>query len=230
MIDTKINKNIKIIIGVVILLLLFWLMIDWGKDKIITSLGGYTKKETVIKVDTISVDVDTIVNLYKELLIKVEKLEKGKEIKNYYNTYVTVDSLTGERKTRTEIIPLVKTFTQAVTDSLIDGKIFTVLNPVSDEIVYQDFLYKPKFPSYITKTITVQRTVENTLTKDVRNKIGIGVNWYSNDAVGIKGIYQLKSNWQFEAGYNTNYSTSNSVDRSVKGKNKFVNVGIIKLF
>lgn len=215
-ISNNIKTVIKITIGVLVLLLLFWLGGDWARTKLITALGGYTEIETKETIDTTSVEYDTIYMKYDKLFAKVDSLLTRKETSNYIHTYketiIQKDGTTKE-ETRTEILPLVYTHENPISDTLINGIIKTIINPADCKILYQDLQYKAKFPNIVSKTITIEKTKESTLTKDKRALLGVGLNVNSDRSAGIVGAYQFKNNTQIQLNYNKNFDTRIEVDR-----------------
>lgn len=222
----NINKIIKITLGVLVLLLLLYLSKDWWVNKAIEKLGGYTKKDIEITIDTVSVKYDTLFPKYKELTIKVKDLQERTPINNYYTT--VVKKYIDENGKEVEVIepvnyPLVYRHLNPVSDSLIDGNIETIINPTNSEIIDQKLSYTPKFPKFITKTITVEKKITETLTQEPKSKIGIGVTGINDLSVGIIGVYQTKNNWQFQGGYNKNFDITNPNENTLQ-------FSIIKLF
>jgi len=228
------NKIIRYaIIGVAILLLLFLIFGNWFKPWLITQLGGYTKQETTSRIDTISIVSDTTKIKYAELLIKVDSLLARKEVKNYVYTYpTTVINSDGSKTTvtHTDTLPLVYSHENPYRDSLIDGKILTVINPIDCKIIAQSLLYTPKFPQYITNTITVKETVTNTLSKEERALIGIGINVNNDNYAGLRAVYQTKNKWQFQGGYDINTNATKNSDIVIDRPKGVVSLSLIKLF
>ena len=161
------NKLYKIL-SIVILLIVIYIFQDWLKGFIITSLGGYTKKETVTVINT--------------------KYVQGKiDTTAIFNHYVETKGIILNPKTKTEYITVrdtirdtiykkgVKNFNVKIKDSLIDGKI-NIQNFLNGDLNFANFKYKPLFPKYITRTDTIFKTTTVTeyLSKE-RSKFGIGL-------------------------------------------------------
>lgn len=225
----KVNLVIKITIGVLVLLLLLYFTRGWWSNKVIERLGGYTKKDIEITIDTISKRYDTIYPKYKELVTKVKVLEDREVVNNYYTTQI-VKEITKNGDTievrKPVTYPLVYRHLNPISDSLIDGNIETFINPLDSKIVDQTLRYKPKFPIFIKEYITIEKKVTETLSIEPKNKIGFGIRGTSEKEVGVIGVYQLKNNWQFQVDVNKNLDERAGIDRS---KNT-IGFGIIKIF
>lgn len=220
-------KNIYKLIIVVAILLLLFLLKDWWKDRLIISLGGYTKKTEKITIDTTAIKRDTVyldtskrdikpviqkididITEYKELLEKYKKeleLVKGKEsAKDSIYRYST-----------------------KVEDSLINGNITTLIHGRTASLIDQKFNYNPKFPKTITETITIRETKTETLSKE-RNKFGVGLEASNLETLGVKAIYLTKNDWVFEIGYNKAFN--NELIFREKPVEGFITIGVSKTF
>lgn len=209
-----IKKNIIPILIVLVLLLLL------GNVKVrnftIKALGGYTEQETITTIDTTSIKVDTTyiidkwisanVNLFKPTIIKDTTI-------NIDTTIINMDTIINYN---VNINDLYK-YENTVSDSLIDGIITTLIDFKNSKLLSQNFDYKPKFPKFITKTVTIEKVTTNTL-KNQYN-IGLGAKLNTLGDIGILGAYQTNKGWQFQGSYNFGAITNNYID-----------VGIIKFF
>lgn len=208
--------------------MLFWLLKDWARPFLIKSLGGYTKSDVEVTIDTISKKYDTIYYQHKRLLTEVDSLRDRKEINNYY--YTTKEIVTNEKGEQSEQVksvyaPIVYSFENPVNDTLIEGKIFTIYDPLNKKIVKQTLDYKPKFPIFIKEYITIQKTVKETLSNEERPKIGIGVVGNTDLYTGPIAVYQFKSGLQIQGAYEFDLNKS-AIDRP----KSIITIGIIKLF
>lgn len=208
-----IKKNIVPILVILLLLLLL------GNVKVrnftIKLLGGYTIQETTVTIDTtITVDTSAIIDkwvsanveLFKPIIIKDTTI-------NVDTTIINMDTIINYN---VNINDLYK-YENTISDSLIDGIITTLIDFKNQKLLSQNFDYKPKFPKFITKTITVEKNTTTTL-KNQYN-IGVGTKLNTLGDIGVIGAYKTNKGWQFQGGYNFGSTTKNYVD-----------VGIIKFF
>lgn len=209
-----IKNNIVPILGVLVLLLLL------GNVRVrnftIKILGGYVIQEVITTIDTTSVKVDTTfiidkwinanVELFKPIIIKDTTI-------NVDTTIINMDTIINYN---VNINDLYK-YENTISDSLIDGIITTLIDFKNQKLLSQNFDYKPKFPKFITKTITVEKNTTTTL-KNQYN-IGVGAKLNTLGDIGVIGAYQTNKGWQFQGAYNFGSTTKNYVD-----------VGIIKFF
>lgn len=180
----------KIGIGILIILLIY-IFQDWLKDFIITSLGGYTKKETVTVVDTKyikgKIDTTAVFNHY----VKTNGIILNPEPKIEYITIRDTIRDTIYKKG-------VKNFNVKVEDTLIKGNI-KIQNFLNGDLNFANLKYKPLFPKYITRTDTIKttKTVTEYLSKE-RAKFGVGIGsdvGFNN--LDLLGSYTLKNGLQF---------------------------------
>ena len=208
-----IKKNLVPILVVLILLLLL------GNIKVrnftIKALGGYVEQETTVTIDTtITVDTSAIIDkwvsanveLFKPIIIKDTTI-------NVDTTIINMDTIINYN---VNINDLYK-YENTISDSLIDGIITTLIDFKNQKLLSQNFDYKPKFPKFITKTITVEKNTTTTL-KNQYN-IGVGAKLNTLGDIGVIGAYQTNKGWQFQGGYNFGANTNN-----------YIEVGIIKFF
>lgn len=231
------NKNIlyNIIRGIVFLFILgvIWLIgKDWLKPNLIKALGGYTAKDYKETVDTLSIQRDSFYAKYARLTLKVETIKPAEVI--YVPKYIkSTDNNTsippkGKQQNlpsdKVEIDSIYRYF-QAISDSLIDGNIETIIDPINCKMTSQSLVYTPKFPTIVKETITLEKTKETTLYDKPKAKIGIGINGTTDKKVGGILLYQTPKGIQFQGGIQ--FNTKDFIPN--KNKKEF-SVGIIKLF
>lgn len=166
---------------------------DWLRTFIITSLGGYTKKETITKTEIEyrqgKIDTLAVFNHY----VATNGIILNPEPIIIYKT----DTIRIKEKDSIVNTPL-KKYEVSVKDSLIDGKI-TIRNYFNGNLYDARLLYKPLFPKYIKRTDTVYKTktITEYLSKE-RAKFGIG---FGTDTelqnLDLLGSYTLKNGMQF---------------------------------
>jgi hypothetical protein len=222
------KKNILRVIIIILLLLLTWgLTHNWLRPLIIEKLGGYNSMKIKTRVDTVSVEYDSIKFKYDSLVTAVSKLNKPKYI------IISKDSTTSTSKGDEfgAITTLDSTLTGAyvtynpISDTLIEGKIKTVVNPANCEIIAQKLLYKPKFPIIVTKTVTIEKQVEKTL-ENKRNKIGVGLLYNTLQQIGPTGGYLTKEGWYFQGGLQYQLNQQYDIDKNTK----VISIGVTKFF
>lgn len=178
------------ILSIAIILILIYIFQDWLRTFVITSLGGFTKKETVTVVDT--------------------KYVKGKiDTLSVFNHYVETKGIILNPEPKTKYITIrdtirdtvyqkgVKEFNVKVKDSLIDGNM-RIQNFLNGDLHLANFKYKPLFPKYIkrTDTLFVTKIITETLTKErALFGVGVGYDWTQNN-IQFLGGYIAKNNWQ----------------------------------
>ena len=233
---TPLNNTAKrlfpyIVIGLIILFC-FLTCESFIKPTIIKGLGGYTNREVKETIDTISIKYDSIRYKYDSIRLVPDKIVEPR-IEYIYkssNGNTRQSSIKGEKLSNsdnlnTSLIDSVYTYFQPISDTLIEGKIRTDISITNSKIINQELLYKPKFPIFIKKTITIEKTKEVTLSNE-KAHIGVGISAHSDNKLGILGVYQTKKYWQFQGGYNWN---SKSVIPSNQTSATF-SIGVIKLF
>lgn len=234
---TKVTGNVYLKRGVqaVIVLILLWLLWNlsglWLKPFIIKQLGGYTAKEMTETIDTLEVRRDTIWAPNKTVSSSVDNISKPTIVYNY-NYYPDAkdssSSTTKGEKSSANPLPLVVVdsvgiYDNAISDSLINGNIKTVLDLKNCKIIEQRLDYKPKFPIIVKEFVTIEKTKTETLFDKPKAKIGIGLSGTSKAGIGGVGVYQTPKNWQYQGGYL--YETN-----SVLPNKGVITVSIIKLF
>lgn len=228
------NKNniLKNSLIIILILLLWQLSKNWLSPFLIKQLGGYTSIEYKETIDTLNIKYDSIYIKYKNKITKVDTLNNYVyvpfNIKSKDNTSILPK---GELENLKTIFKSDSTFTgvyitnNPINDSIIEGKIKTVINPSNCQIIAQNLEYTPKIPIIVEKTITVEKIIEKIL-KDNRNKIGFGIETTSSKRIGIQTLYQTKTNWQFQIGLLYNTTNNYTVDNNTKE----IKIGITKLF
>lgn len=231
------KRIIQVIIIIILLISIWYIAKDWLRPRVIKALGGYTAMEQTQTIDTLETKLDSIYFEGDSLRSEVFVLNKGKVEKDKTIKYLKellassknkrgISIITKDGKDYIEIDTTfneVADYSNDITDTLIEGNIKTTINLRDCNIVAQSLNYKPKFPIFITKTVTVEKTNEKTLFDKPKSYIGLGVTTTSDNGVGGLILYQTPSKWQFQGGYIKDLSPSSST----KGK---VQVGIIKLF
>lgn len=216
----------NLITGVVFLLLLL-LFKDWIKPAIITALGGYTVKQTIVK-EKIDIKTDTVFMPSKPIVIE-GKIPVRTELT--LSAYTALLEKYDKRLKELSKLPVAKdsiyVYKTDVSDTLITGAITSYVDGKSANILGQYLTYKPLFPKYITKTVTVTKEIENTL-NNTRPKIGVGLGINTIETVAVKAAYQTVNGWQFQVGYNKAIN-SELVHRNTT-VNNYYELGIFKLF
>ncbi len=228
-----VNKYTKSLVQGIIIVGLLWLLWtlgeQWLRPFVIKQLGGYTSKEYKETVDTLEIRRDSIMWKYANLETKVENLSEPVVQYKYVYTKPLSSTLTKGKQipTAQEAITVDKvyTYSQSITDTLIDGNIKTVINLADCKIIEQSLNYKPKFPIIVKEYITIEKTKETTLSNK-RTLLGVGIVGNSKAGIGILGVYQTKNLWQIQAGY---HLTSKRLLIEDTNK-KEVSLAIIKLF
>lgn len=226
----KISKRIVQGILIIVLILLLLHSCEGCKGKIIEGLGGYTEKTYKETIDTLEVRRDSIFYKYDSLKTVVDKIVEPKVLINYVPTYKkpTSTSTKGKPNQQPKPTPIdsVYAYYQPISDTLIEGKITTIVNIGNSKIVAQSLEYKPKFPIIVKEYVTIEKTKEVTIANKPKNRIGLGLGAASNNTIGATGVFQTKKLWQYQAGYswgNQNLNPANS-------KVGIIEVKIIKLF
>jgi hypothetical protein len=224
------RRLIQAVIVILLILLLWGILKDWIRPNLIKLLGGYTGVEYKQTIDTTSIKFDSIYFKYDSLQIEVAKLNERNNKTNFkYKELLKVKPTNGKYKKKTlddgivvyevdSILPTAYEVVNVVIDTLIEGKITTILNPKDCKIVSQKLDYKPKFPIFITKIITIEKETEKTLLDKPKAKIGVGALVTNTSGYGGLGVYQTPKNLQYQAGYLKIDKTDNII------------IGIVKLF
>ncbi|WP_139959160.1 hypothetical protein [Flavicella sediminum] len=196
-------KNIYKIIISIIALFVIYLAIEYLKDKIIVSLGGYTHQTTTTVIDSTFVKgkIDTleIFNHYVSTHgINLNTVPKIVYLKKEVKKEVIQDSL--------------KQNSITVKDSIIDG-VFTVFNDFKGNVINSEFNYKPIYPRIIkqTDTLKVYKT-NNIVQSNKRALLGLGIDVNTMNFVSIRASYLSKNNWQFIGGYGRNMMKLNAFE------------------
>lgn len=208
------KRNIVTILTIIVILLT--ITNTKIKNFIIKSLGGYTEIVETTTIDTLEIKVDTtaIINYW----VKANaQLFEPKIVKQIITEYDTIKIDTGNIIIPIDNIVELYSYSNSISDSLIDGNINTFIDFNNNKIVSQNLDYKPKFPIIITKTIPIIKTV----TQEYKNpyNIGIGGKLTTLGDYGVIGAYQTNKGWQLQGGYTFSNNTSN-----------YIEVGIIKFF
>ena len=235
-------KNIiRFIIIVVILLLVFGGCKNQIKDKIITSLGGYTQVTYKQSVDTLISKFDSIyieydsVRTYAELgeqrLLSNYKLQidKNKHLSQALTKALSKGKIVVTNQIgvlRDTILDRIYTQSNRISDTLIEGNIVTYINPLTCEIMSQNFDYKPKFPIIVKEYVTIEKTIEKTLSNKKTFNIGGGLTVTNKKDIGVLGVYQFPNLIQIQGGYTWDITK----DLNTVPKNNTLSVSIIKLF
>lgn len=193
----------------------------WLKPYIIEALGGYTERELVTTTDAVNITVDTIYLPKKERIIDIKYIPVPTKESTAEST--TKGNL-NELSLKTDSIYRYKT---AISDSLIDGNIITLISLKDCKLVSQSLNYTPKMPILVEKTTTIERTNTEVLKNKDRVRIGIGAILNSNISAGVMGVYQTSKGLQYQAGY---VFEKQSLENQFKSKQGYISVSIIKLF
>lgn len=187
---------------IVILLILAFIFKDWLRGFIITSLGGYTQKETLteIKTEYIEGKIDTIAffnhyvetegyDIVEKKIIKEEVTVQYEVFDTIKKTVVVIDSIKSVE---------LKQFDTKVKDSLIDG-VITVKNFFNGDLKSASIKYKPLFPKFLTKTDTIIKRIKetNTLSNENRAYFGVGAGFNNYEILSLSASYITENRWQF---------------------------------
>lgn len=238
--NNTVKRVIQVILVILLLIGIWYIGKDWLRPRIIKALGGYTAMEQKLTIDTLEVKYDSLYynqDSLKSLVFILNQSEQQKNVRiKYYQELLASSKRSKNDKVITKdgvdyiekdtVIAIADVFDNEITDTLITGNIKTVLDFKNQKILSQSLQYKPKFPILVTKTITVEKVVENTLSDKKKAYFGLGVNGTTDNTAGIKILYQTPSLWQFEAGVNK-YLTPMSPSSENKGN---IQIGITKLF
>jgi len=209
----------------IIILLVIWFFIhlskSWLRPFIIEKLGGYTEKVIESRVDTISVVVT------KRIPLVVNREVKVKDIPDPILGNTTSSTTKGGSFELTAKADNIYKYKTAISDSLIDGNITTLISLKDCKLISQSLNYTPKFPILVEKTITVEKTNTEILSNKNRIRIGIGATVNSNISAGGMLIYQTPKGLQYQAGY---IFTKENLDNQFKDKQGYISVSVIKLF
>ncbi len=215
------RQGIRWIIMIIVIWFLCNLSKNWLKHYIIESLGGYTEREIVTKLDTTVIEIDSI------FPPKRERIVEAKDIKDpiaEYSPSSTIKGNLNELNPKSDSIYRYKT---SISDSLIDGHITTLISIKDSKLISQTLNYTPKFPIFVKKTIRIEKTNTEVLKNKDRVKLGIGVILNSNISGGPIVVYQNSKGLQYQAGY---IFTKENLDNQFKDKQGYISVSIIKLF
>lgn len=226
-------ENYKIYIRqffrVLIIILVIWFIWhvgkDWLKPRIINALGGFTQREVKETIDTLEVKRDTIYLPQKERIIKVPittpVVTPSKSLTPSFKGKQENSTLDSINKINPQT-PLY-TYTQPVSDTLIDGTIITIS---TGKIITQELKYTPKFPMFVKESTTIVKTKQETLSNKDKSYFGLGLTSTSNRDIGGLILYQTPKKIQIQAGY-TRTLDKPLIDETNKG---IVSVSLIKLF
>jgi hypothetical protein len=226
----KISKRIVQGIIVVVAIILLSKSCEGCKGRIIEGLGGYTEKTYKETIDTLEVRRDSIFYKYDSLKTVVDKVVEPKVLYKYVPVQGKQPTTSIKGKTPTTIptapIDSVYAYYQPLSDTLISGKITTIVSLKDCKIVEQSLEYKPKFPIIVKEYITIEKTKETTIANKPKNRVGIGLGAATNNTIGATGVFQTKKLWQYQVGYNWG-NLQIIPDKTTSG---IIEVKIIKLF
>jgi len=214
------HRNVVSIILAVVLVLLLFLVKDTWKGFVIETLGGYTAKEQVIKVDTLAPIIDTVYLPSKKEIIPVPIT-----IPEYHYR----DSIVYRESKPVHIKDTVLTYNNPVDDNNIKGNIKTIVTSNGGFMIGQVLDYELKNNYVIKETLPINTTIETELRKGERNKLGVGVTASNINTIGIGGIYQTKNNLQFQLNYSI-LGNKNDIRVGDNQYNSVISIGIYKLF
>ncbi len=209
MINLKpIKQGLYTLIAISLVIGVFAFSSNFIRETIITSLGGYIKKENVITIDSTFVrgKVDTleVFNHY----VKTQGINLNpKPIVKYKYKYLSPDKIE-------VLVDSVKEFKVSVTDDLIEGTL-TVYNKFNGDLVNSYLDYKPLFPKIIRRVDTL-KVYERSVTTLSNNKALIGVGaGYSHQFLSLLGSYTSKKKWQFIYEYGKPISNTRDIINGV---------------
>lgn len=214
------HRNMVSIILAVVFILLLFLVKDTWRGYLIESLGGYTGKEQIIKVDTLAPIIDTVYLPSKKEYIAVPIAVP--EIK-YKDTIVYRES------EPIHIKDTVLTYNNRIKDSNIIGNIKTIVTTNGGFMIGQVLDYELRNNYVIKETLPINTTIETVVKKGERNKLGVGATISNINTIGVGGIYQTKNNLQFQLNYSI-LGNKNNIQIGNNEYNSVVSIGIYKLF
>lgn len=200
------KKNYQVLGIVAIIIIIIFAFSNSARDIAITSLGGYTDKETVTKITTEYREgiTDTIAFFDRYVETKgyeiVEKKIIKKEIikKKITKTYTLYDTIRKITTIKDKLFThKLRHFETKFKDSLIDG-VITVSNFLNGELESTSIKYKPLFPKFITRIDTIIKTIKesNTLSNK-KSLFGIGAGFNNYQILSLSASYTTKNKWQF---------------------------------
>lgn len=217
------KKIIVSLISAVVIILLLFLVKDTWRGYVIESLGGYTKKEQTVIVDTLPSIIDTIYLPSKTEYVEVPILIPDIIIKD------TIIYKNKEGDNITSIRDSTLTYVNLFEDSLIKGNITTKIDLFDCTMIKQDFNYNRKDTFKIIERIPIKERIETVVEKDNRNKLGVGVSANNLGAIGVGGVYQLKNNLQIQLNYGI-LGGNNKIQVGNNTYDKVITIGVYKLF
>ena len=216
-------KTLYKILIVIAILILIYVFQNWLRTFVITSLGGFTKKETIIETEVEYIkgkwEIDSTA-IFKKY-IETHGIILNPEPKIIYKTiYDTIKD--------TFYLNKLKHFEVKFKDSLIDGKM-TIKNYFNGNLFSSSFKYKPKFSKYLKRvdTFKTNKIIKKYLSKE-RAKFGLGLGYdWTRQNIQFLGSYTFKNDWQIIFEYEQIYSSelmtgvSNTGNSSIKIINNF---------
>ena len=185
-------KRIYQVLILIALVLIIYFFQDWLRTFVITSLGGFTKKETVTLTNTKYIkgkwEIDSIAVFNKYVETKVIILNPKPKIV-YETKYDTIRDTIYSKK--------LKQFEVKFTDTLIDGKM-TIKNYFNGDLHSANFKYKSLATKIFKRVDTIEKTIKTieSLHKE-RAKIGFGIGYdWSKKNIQFLGSYTFKNDWQ----------------------------------
>lgn len=225
----RILKIIGIAVVAILILLFLWTFTkDWLRPRLIKALGGYTQMEMKVTKDTLDIKYNDIYTKYKEYEVKASSISAPEYLTKY--KYIEVPqtkstSITGKfdpTKSPPKVNFIdVRRFTSVVNDSILNGKIETILSADSCKIISQSLKYEPKIPYIREKIITVVEYRDKILSDKPKAYIGAGLDINSINQITPQVLYMGKTKWLYKAGY------TRSLDNKYP---QAITVGIAKLF
>ena len=226
------NISKRIVQGIIAVVVIVLLMqaCKGCKDNVIEALGGYTEKTYKETIDTLEIRRDSIFYKYDSIKTVVDNIVEPKVITKYVpiGNSSTATSTKGKGFKQPQPTPIdsVYAYFQPISDTLIEGKITTIVNLQNSKIVEQSLEYKPKFPIIVKEYITIEKTKEVTIANKPKNRVGLGLGAATNNTIGATGVFQTKKLWQYQVGYNWG-NTQIIPNQQTQG---IIEVKIIKLF
>jgi len=225
----KIVKTAGIILLALLIVVLLWKFTkDWLKPRIVKALGGYTQMEMKVTRDTLDIKYKDIYTKYKMYESKALSISEPEYITKYKYTEVPQTkstSITGKSDVQKSLpkvkFTAVKRYYTVISDSILNGKIETVLSLDSCKILSQSLKYEPKIPYIREKIITVVEYRDRVLSDKSKAYIGLGLDINTINQVTPQILYMGKTKWLYKAGY------TRSLDNKYP---QAVTIGIAKLF
>lgn len=224
----RIFTILKIVVLMLLTLIIWKFTKDWAKPRLVKALGGYSQMEMKVTRDTLEIRYKDVYTKYKTYEAKALSISEPEYITEYKYIEVPQTENTsttgkvGDQKSPPKVkFADVKRYYTVISDSILDGKIETVISVDSCKIVAQSLKYEPKIPYIREKIVTVVEYRDRILSDKPKAYIGLGLDLNSINQVTPQLLYMGKTKWLYKAGY------TRSLDNKYP---EAITVGIAKLF